>query len=59
MARTDGDTWDLATSVGSTATGVAATRALATKQPDPLIDDPYADALVMRCRIRLACLAHG
>ncbi|MBU8816566.1 class I SAM-dependent methyltransferase [Mycolicibacterium goodii] len=46
MARTDGDTWDLATSVGSTATGVAATRALATKQPDPLIDDPYADALV-------------
>ncbi|CKH24936.1 class I SAM-dependent methyltransferase [Mycolicibacterium smegmatis] len=46
MTRTDGDTWDLATSVGSTATGVAAMRALATKQPDPLIDDPYADALV-------------
>jgi methyltransferase (TIGR00027 family) len=46
MTRTDGDTWDLATSVGSTATGVAATRALATKQPDPLIDDPFADALV-------------
>ncbi|MGV9803962.1 class I SAM-dependent methyltransferase, partial [Mycobacterium sp. NPDC003449] len=46
MARTEGDTWDLATSVGSTATGVAASRALATKQPDPLIDDPYADALV-------------
>jgi methyltransferase (TIGR00027 family) len=46
MARTDGDTWDLATSVGSTATGVAASRALATKQPDPLINDPYADPLV-------------
>lgn len=46
MARTEGDTWDLATSVGSTATGVAASRALATKQPDPLINDPYADALV-------------
>lgn len=46
MARTDGDTWDLASSVGSTATGVAASRALATKQPDPLINDPYADALV-------------
>ncbi|AKS35691.1 class I SAM-dependent methyltransferase [Mycolicibacterium goodii] len=46
MARTDGDTWDLATSVGSTATGVAAMRALATRQPDPLIDDPFADALV-------------
>jgi methyltransferase (TIGR00027 family) len=46
MARTDGDSWDLATSVGSTATGVAASRALATKQPDPLINDPYADPLV-------------
>ncbi|ORA32121.1 class I SAM-dependent methyltransferase [Mycobacterium aquaticum] len=46
MARTDGDTWDLASSVGSTATGVAASRALATKQPDPLINDPYADPLV-------------
>ncbi|ALI25324.1 O-Methyltransferase [Mycolicibacterium fortuitum] len=46
MIRTEGDTWDLATSVGATATGVAASRALATKQPDPLINDPYADALV-------------
>src|SRR6185312_10353350 len=46
MARTDGDTWDLASSVGATATGVAASRALATKQPDPLITDPFADALV-------------
>ncbi|BBX94515.1 class I SAM-dependent methyltransferase [Mycolicibacterium boenickei] len=46
MTRTEGDTWDLATSVGATATGVAASRALASKQPDPLITDPYADALV-------------
>jgi len=46
MTRTDGDTWDLATSVGATATGVAASRALASKQPDPLIHDPYANALV-------------
>jgi methyltransferase (TIGR00027 family) len=46
MARTDGDTWDLASSVGATATGVAASRALASKQPNPLIDDPFADALV-------------
>jgi methyltransferase (TIGR00027 family) len=46
MARTEGDTWDLASSVGSTATGVAASRALATKQPDPLINDPFADPLV-------------
>jgi methyltransferase (TIGR00027 family) len=46
VARTEGDTWDLASSVGATATGVAASRALATKQPNPLITDPYADALV-------------
>ena len=46
MSRTDSDSWDLATSVGATATGVAASRALASKQPDPLISDPYAAALV-------------
>ncbi|OAN34557.1 class I SAM-dependent methyltransferase [Mycolicibacterium iranicum] len=46
MARTEGDTWDLASSVGATATSVAATRALASREPDPLIDDPYAAALV-------------
>lgn len=46
MTRTDGDTWDLASSVGATATSVAASRALASKGPDALIDDPYADALV-------------
>jgi methyltransferase (TIGR00027 family) len=46
MARTDGDTWDLASSVGATATGVAASRALASKQPTPLISDPFAEALI-------------
>ncbi len=46
MTRTDGDSWDLASSVGATATSVAASRALATRQPDPLISDPYADGLV-------------
>jgi methyltransferase (TIGR00027 family) len=46
VARTEGDTWDLASSVGATATGVAASRALASKQPNPLINDPFADALV-------------
>ena len=46
MSRTDNDTWDLASSVGATATSVAAQRALASKQPDPLIVDPYADDLV-------------
>jgi methyltransferase (TIGR00027 family) len=44
--RYDGDTWDLASSVGVTATSVAASRALASRGPDALIHDPYADALV-------------
>lgn len=46
MPRTDGDTWDLASSVGATATSVAATRAFASRGPDALIDDPYAEILV-------------
>jgi methyltransferase (TIGR00027 family) len=46
MARTDNDTWDLASSVGATATMVAAARALASTGPDPLINDPYAGPLV-------------
>ena len=46
MTRTDNDTWDLATGVGTTATGVAAMRALASNGPCPLIDDPYARPLV-------------
>jgi methyltransferase (TIGR00027 family) len=44
--RFDGDTWDLASSVGATATAVAARRALASKGPNPLIDDPFAEPLV-------------
>ena len=44
MARTDNDTWDLATSVGATATMVAAGRARATR--DALIEDPFAEPLV-------------
>jgi methyltransferase (TIGR00027 family) len=44
--RYEGDTWDLASSVGATATSVAASRALASHGPDALIHDPYADALV-------------
>ena len=46
MARTDNDTWDLASSVGATATMVAAARAVATKAEDALIDDPFAEPLV-------------
>jgi methyltransferase (TIGR00027 family) len=44
MGRTDNDTWDLATSVGATATMVAAGRARATRAA--LIDDPFAEPLV-------------
>ncbi len=46
MSRSDADSWDLASSVGATATMVAAARALASQEPDPLITDPYAAPLV-------------
>jgi methyltransferase (TIGR00027 family) len=46
MARTDNDTWDLATSVGATATCVAVGRALASRAANPLINDPFAEPLV-------------
>lgn len=46
MPRTDNDTWDLATSVGATATMVAAARAIATNADNPLIDDRFAEPLV-------------
>jgi methyltransferase (TIGR00027 family) len=44
--RTHDDTWDIATSVGTTAVMVAAARAAETRQDDALINDPYADVLV-------------
>ncbi|HVQ52815.1 MAG TPA: class I SAM-dependent methyltransferase [Mycobacterium sp.] len=44
MARTDDDTWDLASSVGATATMVAAQRVLSNREG--LIDDPFAEPLV-------------
>jgi methyltransferase (TIGR00027 family) len=46
MARAENDTWDLASSVGATATAVAASRAMASQGPNPLLDDPWADPLV-------------
>ena len=46
MPRTHDDSWDLASSVGATATMVAASRALASQGPDPLLNDPFADPLV-------------
>jgi methyltransferase (TIGR00027 family) len=46
MTRSDSDTWDLASSVGATATMVAAARALASEDTNPIINDPFAAALV-------------
>jgi methyltransferase (TIGR00027 family) len=45
MPRTDNDSWDLASSVGATATMVAAARALASRAPELLINDPFAEPL--------------
>src|ERR1700744_1365913 len=44
--RTHDDSWDIKTSVGTTAVMVAAARAVETEQPDALISDPYAKLLV-------------
>ena len=41
--RTDNDTWDITTSVGSTALFVAAARALEAQKPNPAAVDPYAE----------------
>jgi methyltransferase (TIGR00027 family) len=46
MTRSEGDTWDLASSVGATATMVAAARAAATRHPQPVITDEFAEPLV-------------
>jgi methyltransferase (TIGR00027 family) len=46
MTRTDNDSWDLASSVGATATMVAAARAIASAEDDALISDPFAEPLV-------------
>ena len=51
MARTDDDTWDLATSVGATATMVAAARAAATRKG--VISDPFAAPLVQAVGLEL------
>jgi methyltransferase (TIGR00027 family) len=45
-ARTDGDSWAITESVGATALGVAAARAVETAREDALIRDPFAYLLV-------------
>jgi methyltransferase (TIGR00027 family) len=44
--RTEDDTWDINTSVGVTAVGVAAGRAAESARPDGLINDPFAARFV-------------
>ena len=59
-SRYEGDTWDLASSVGVTATMVAAARAMATRADTPLINDPFAEPLVRAVGVDLlARLASG
>src|SRR5512144_1687904 len=41
--RSDDDTWDITTSVGSAALFVAAARALHAQRDEPLAVDPYAE----------------
>jgi methyltransferase (TIGR00027 family) len=53
VARSEIDTWDLASSVGATATLVAAARAAASRQPRPVISDPFAGPLVRAVGIDL------
>jgi methyltransferase (TIGR00027 family) len=53
VARTDDDSWDLKTSVGATATMVAAARAIASRQPDSVISDQFAEVLVRAVGLKL------
>ena len=46
MPRTDNDSWEITESVGSTALGVAAARAVETESENPLIQDPFARAFL-------------
>jgi methyltransferase (TIGR00027 family) len=42
VPRTDDDSWEITESVGATALGVAAARAVETESENPLIHDPFA-----------------
>ncbi len=53
MSRAHDDEWDLASSVGATATMVAAGRAMATRDPRGLINDPFAEPLVRAVGVEL------
>lgn len=46
-ARSEGDSWDIVSSVGYTALGVSAQRAVESERSDALIDDPFAKHFVL------------
>ncbi len=53
MKRSENDTWDVATSVGVTATMIASARAAASRQTDPIINDPFAEPLVRAAGVEM------
>jgi methyltransferase (TIGR00027 family) len=57
--RTDNDTWDITTSVGSTALFVAAARALEAQKPNPAAVDPFAEVFCRAVGGRWADLLDG
>ena len=57
--RSEGDTWDITTSVGATALFVATARALEAQKPDPLAVDPYAEVFCRAVGGRAADVLDG
>jgi methyltransferase (TIGR00027 family) len=57
--RSEGDTWDITTSVGATALFVATARALEAQKPDPVAVDPYAEVFCRAVGGRAADVLDG
>ena len=57
--RSEGDTWDITTSVGATALFVATARALEAQKPDPLAVDPFAEVFCRAVGGRAADVLDG
>lgn len=57
--RSEGDNWDITTSVGSTALFVATARALEAQKPHPLVVDPYAEVFCRAVGGRAAQVLDG
>ena len=57
--RSEGDTWEITTSVGATALFVATARALEAQKPDPVAVDPYAEVFCRAVGGRVADVLDG